>query len=304
MTSRRAFTLIELLVVIAIIAILVALLLPAVQQVREAARKTQCSDHLHNVAVALHSYESSYKCFPIATEGINDLGNVAASKARWGWHARILSYVEQKPLYDSLNVGNVPFPAAGATGTDQVIEVYRCPSDTGPEKNNARGDYPLCNLIGSAGADWSYTNSNGATLTAVAQGMFESFRRVRFQDLTDGSSNTIAIGERMWEQKGVTTQPSAGIWLGQRDVNSPYTIRPVWDNVAYETGAYSINTTSGIRPSGAFSSKHPGGAQFALGDAKVTFISENVDSAAAMTAQPGVFQLLGQRNDGQPVKVP
>ena len=132
LTSRnRGFTRIELLVVIAIIAILVALLLPAVQQVREAARKSQCQDHLHNIAIALHDYESSFKMLPAGSARNNPAGACGGNSA-WGWAAAILPYNEQKPLYDQLNVGSLALYQVLGTPAESLTTPRRPTGDCGP----------------------------------------------------------------------------------------------------------------------------------------------------------------------------
>ncbi|MFV0442268.1 MAG: type II secretion system protein, partial [Planctomycetaceae bacterium] len=108
--GRRGFTLIELLVVIAIIAILVALLLPAVQQVREAARKSQCQDHFHNLVIAMHSYEGTFKGLPLAVAA----NNTGHGPSVW---VHVLPFIEQKPLYDRIAGTNWPMAWwLGSTG--------------------------------------------------------------------------------------------------------------------------------------------------------------------------------------------
>ncbi|MEZ6055736.1 MAG: DUF1559 domain-containing protein [Planctomycetaceae bacterium] len=127
--KRRGFTLIELLVVIAIIAILVALLLPAVQSVREAARRSQCQDHLHNIVIAFHNYEGVNKGLPMSA---------TSTGPEWGWGARMLSFVEQKPMFDQLNVNRSPFNNALQNQFQLLqtgMDIYRCPSDTSDETN-------------------------------------------------------------------------------------------------------------------------------------------------------------------------
>ena len=129
---RAAFTLIELLVVIAIIAILVAILLPAVQRAREAARRSQCSNNMKQVGLALHNYHDALKRFPpgYVTSG-------AQADVGWGWLAKLLPYVEYESLYDqvALNFANTALAdAASAVRTDLVrtdVSAFRCPSDDG-----------------------------------------------------------------------------------------------------------------------------------------------------------------------------
>lgn len=133
----RGFTLIELLVVIAIIAILIALLLPAVQQAREAARRTQCKNHLKQIGLALHNYESTHNTFPpgcvsiptstwsgVSNDGIQETG------PGWGFFAHILPFIDQAPLYNSINFNIAITAASHATQRRTIIAPYRCPSDT------------------------------------------------------------------------------------------------------------------------------------------------------------------------------
>ena len=194
--SRRGFTLIELLVVIAIIAILVSLLLPAVQQVREAARKTQCQSNLHNIAIAFHSYEANYKGLPPAiipdyhrwkptawTSGAATSPLKSSTpdnlKVQWAWSAMILPFVEMKPQFDALGVGrrsgqealdgafaNAPGQADPAA-TQVFISpapLFICPSDDGPYGfNNGGGN----RCVQSPPGNTAYANtSNGNLFTA------------------------------------------------------------------------------------------------------------------------------------------
>jgi prepilin-type N-terminal cleavage/methylation domain-containing protein len=210
---RHAFTLIELLVVIAIIAILVALLLPAVQQVREAARKSQCQDHLHNLGIAIHNYEGTYKFLPQSSSVAG--GNVPVPGcATWvfgtglSWRYKILPMIEQKPLYDQINPSvhalqtcgpMIAIPAAIYT---TQIDVFLCPSDPTPvvqsdwnfnagrmmagtnyaAASRARADRNHGELPTGAPAD----TADMGPLSRVGMPM---------AGFVDGSSNTILIGE-------------------------------------------------------------------------------------------------------------
>ena len=339
--SRRGFTLIELLVVIAIIAILVALLLPAVQQVREAARKSQCQDHLHNIAVAIMDYEVTYQFLP-AGSGINNPAGKCNANSAWGWAAAILPFNEQKPAYDALEVGRVPlYDALGVVAKEDImrqqIDVYACPSDNSPETNQGlrakngsthnRDWNASCatnptqfwtgtaNYVGVAGHK---TLGNGNADGCLGARVYRAI-----SDISDGTSNTLLIGERDQEC-------SAGTWVGVRNTNGSGQkgANYVLGNTFQAINGVFTGVTSGARDTKTciygFSSKHPGGTQFALGDAKVTFLSENIDSRdlyctnngatcdhqnrdrlsdnAGNTA--GVYQRLGDRRDGIPVSVP
>ncbi len=344
---RQAFTLIELLVVIAIIAILVALLLPAVQSVREAARKSQCQDHLHNLVLAIHSYEGAIGVLPpsmgLASGGGNGPG--------WGWGAFILPQIEQKPMFDLLGVstnglGQVLGDANRRELLLTPLELFRCPSDTAGETNQGLtvkrpqpGPGPLrhdpnWNGTGApAGfypATANYVSNAGHKALGNADNTGPMFRNssVRMGEIKDGTSNTIFIGER-------DEEAGAGSWIGapnpgrqaigSRTVNANVFLKP---NFPYQGTADQwadlVGDAVGPPDIGhaifGFSSKHPGGAQFGFGDGKVTFLSENIDSALRVcnnAATPvcnqnqqlryfeiGVYQRLGNMQDGHPVKVP
>ena len=122
------FTLIELLVVIAIIGVLVALLLPAVQMAREAARRTQCTNNLKQIGIALHGYHDVHNTFP-SGGWIAVSGQPATQNMNTGWSASVLPWLEQRPLFDSLNLSVVYDNPANSTATYTVLQVYLCPSE-------------------------------------------------------------------------------------------------------------------------------------------------------------------------------
>ncbi len=352
--KRRGFTLIELLVVIAIIAILVALLLPAVQQVREAARKSQCQDHLHNLGIALLNYESSFKVLPPLCIGDHINTNHAHrpnlwsttntgdnTRGGWSWGAMLLPFIEQKPLYDTLDVrGRYASEAidlwgnpAIAQGFQTPMDIFRCPSDNGPDVNTNAGRQiagvtnttaratVLSNYIAINRGHRIGTTDQGDEVfnvrtvlidgTANRTGCFVVDAACKLALVTDGMSNQLLLGERAWNYMGAnnvivqalagnalvaggtngTNGDSRGTGTGPTDVGGALGLCPINQKVAY-----SPNPNLNAEAQTGFSSLHAGGAQFVLGDGKVTFISENIDLA--------VVAALARKNDGQPVRVP
>jgi len=190
---RRGFTLIELLVVIAIIAILVALLLPAVQQVREAARKSQCQDHLHNLVIAVHNYEGAFKMLnPRCTgTGTNTAG---LQRLRMSGFYSLMPFMEQKPLYDQLVTLNLE-PWNGNALYLESLDILNCPSEpqgTNPPNAGAtrgRNSYVFCggdNLMRARSANTAVV----ADSVLESRGAFTTLRTYRMADILDGTSNT------------------------------------------------------------------------------------------------------------------
>jgi prepilin-type N-terminal cleavage/methylation domain-containing protein/prepilin-type processing-associated H-X9-DG protein len=204
-SGRRGFTLVELLVVIAIIGVLVALLLPAVQAAREAARRSQCQNHLKQIGLAINNYHSVHHCFPPGR-----LRTLVDGQGRcFSAYAHLLPYLEANSLFQQINFNaNPDDPAANGIALGQTIPYFLCPSDShqilqsnvvsGVIVNSAVHNYPL-----NTGTTYplSPRNPGGVPVTGV---FFEN-SAVGFRDLLDGSSQTVCISETVKAEAGGPT---------------------------------------------------------------------------------------------------
>jgi prepilin-type N-terminal cleavage/methylation domain-containing protein len=191
------FTLIELLVVIAIIAILIGLLVPAVQQVREAANRTQCGNNLKQIGLALHNYHGVYKRFPSGYL-CQPQANPNYTAPGWGWAAQLLPYLEQGNLYRQINF-NLPVEDPSHRGIrTTVLPLFVCPSDSGTGVYTVTSDAntPLADVATNSYAACHGTGPDIEEELDDFNGMFSRNSRIRIADVTDGTSNTIALGER------------------------------------------------------------------------------------------------------------
>jgi prepilin-type N-terminal cleavage/methylation domain-containing protein len=265
---RRGFTLIELLVVISIIGVLVALLLPAVQAAREAARRTQCQNNLKQLGLAANAYVTSGDAFPIGyIAWTNPPGGAAPG---WAWSAALLPQLEQNPIFNAMNV-NLPidFPD-NATVRMAALAVYVCPSD----RNT--GAFSLTSQItgGTVQVQTTSYAANGGTATATSSnGMFTVNKSVRTKDVKDGMSNTFLVGER-------------GSFLVQNS----------WAGALGDgrggVEVLATTSTTGPNPANAnpagFCGSHTGLTQFAMADGSVHGIKATIN--------PTVYQALSTRN--------
>lgn len=191
-TNRPGFTLIELLVVIAIIAILVSLLLPAVQQAREAARRTQCKNNLKQIGLALHNYLDVNRYFPPSF--VSDISTgVDTSGGEWSVHARLLPYLEQANLYHSANLSLSYSDPANAGIATQRVGSYLCPSEINDRQRTSSGvavHYPISYAFN--GGTWRvWTNNSGQG----GDGAFFPNSKLGTRDFTDGTTNTLCFSE-------------------------------------------------------------------------------------------------------------
>ena len=295
-TARRAFTLIELLVVIAIIAVLIGILLPAVQKVRAAAARIRCANNLKQIGLALHQYHDSHSALPPALQedGYPYIG--------LSWMGHLLPYIELQNLWrkaqadfqvEPWGVYNPPHTGMGA-----VVPLYVCPANSRTQ-------------ISFDGIPYAFTHYQGVNGTDLYQfdGVFYTNSAVRFGDITDGTSNTIMVGERpnvakddyswgFWygdpgqTVEGIGWTGSTGVVLGTREINT-WGADPESD-FNCPPGPYSY-VPGDIRNNCDmfhFWSMHSGGANFLFADGSVRFIPYSAGK---------ILPLLATRSGGEVV---
>jgi prepilin-type N-terminal cleavage/methylation domain-containing protein/prepilin-type processing-associated H-X9-DG protein len=289
---RPGFTLIELLVVIAIIAILIGLLLPAVQKVRDAAARIQCQNNLKQIALAAHNYHDSYQRFPPAINipGEEQFGwPVAPDLNRWyGLHMALFPYYEQDNLRKNL-VNNVPNPqykncnGPNSVGA-QVVKILVCPSDSAM-KNPPVGQYGiyyfgLTSYGGCSGTSATTTSGN----QSLKNGIFYMNSSVRMLDITDGTTNTLMFGERSRLNLPATGSSQAlGGWawanfFAQED-NTMNASEPIEGMRVHDLNQFGSQHSSGLI------------SNFAFADGSVKSLQKSISIVT--------FQRLAARNDGQ-----
>jgi len=259
---RRAFTLIELLVVIAIIATLIALLLPAVQQAREAARRSQCKNNFKQLGLATHNFHDTYRHFPWGSRNVTVNGvNLKGSVFFW-----ILPYLEQKNLYDMANF-SIDTSVNGLRAARHLITPFLCPSDA------TGGDHILDNnwTLSSYEMNW--------------QVFREENTEQQFRDITDGTSNTILYGETLQRCGGAEGAITYGtLWahtLNQNIVQwTPVFAGGAQGSTTMLTGTtlvpQNVSRKSDCDPFNSVASNHTGGVHVALADGSVRFVSSSI----------------------------
>jgi prepilin-type N-terminal cleavage/methylation domain-containing protein/prepilin-type processing-associated H-X9-DG protein len=308
--GRAAFTLIELLVVIAIVGVLMGLLLPAVQKVRESAARAQCVNNLHQIALALHDYHDAQQSLPPGYFAALPYVDGATDTAPgWGWAAFVLPYLEQGPLFGQLNFTQ---PIPNSPAIQAVVKLYLCPSDQYPP-----GAFPVHDGFGNTlclAGPTSYAACCGSdasdTTAPTGLGVFYRNSRIRLTDITDGTSQTILVGERAWANANGTWAGAVPDGVIQRGASNPCqpNIPGAWYPAATLVLAHAHGNNPMVDADGSagmddYSSKHPGGSNFAFADGSVHFIfsmpSDNPDgSYPPLDLQ---FQALGTRAGGEVV---
>lgn len=288
---HSGFTLIELLVVMAIIGILVALLLPAVQQAREAARRVQCRNNLKQLGLALHNYHDVQRSFPpgVIHGDYRGSGSPWAGSGRlefgWGWTVSVLPYFEQSAITNQLDLSSTRFPFGGVFAENGNVEFPRtvlplllCPSapgvrvlDVGTRLNRERILWARTDYLGVA--DSTNAWQNALEQTYRGNGLLFNHSSVRFGHITDGTSNTLFVGEGTSQTTNDTKRPGARWYWASHNItdlhagiNGPGTVP-----------ADSITLTTGRPPGPGFASYHTGGAFFLLADGSARFVSDSTD---------------------------
>ena len=291
-TLRAGFTLIELLVVVAIIAILIGLLLPAVQKVREAAARMSCSNNLKQMGLACHSYHSALNCLP---PGYTATAAYPGTAPGWGWAAYLLPHLEQSPLASQINLA---LPAEGQPAVQTVLKVFLCPSDPVTPAPFAVTDAAGAAICLAAPSSYAATVGDDASEVddLTSNGVFYRNSAVRLTDITDGTSQTVMIGDRAWAD-------TKGIWAGV-PTNSvaragatnpwPAVTGPGQCLVLVHNNWINIKTDAdgGLDD---FSSKHVNGVNLLFADGSVRFVR----SITADGPERRAFWAMGTRSGGE-----
>jgi len=327
--SRRGFTLIELLVVIAIIGVLIALLLPAVQAAREAARRSQCTNNMKQIGLALHNYHDVQGSFPLGWTTYAPFDTACAIPAHnQTMFAAILPQMEQSTVWNAVNFA---FPAGSSSGALYLgvlpgsvqstaygtkINSYICPSDSrnpAPAQNVAAGvnnAYSQSSYAGNAGTwdifRWWYGCAGSPTRWIDPTGPFGQDYLFKLADMRDGSSNTILVGETSRFKNDPDTnfnEWNRGAWFGSAlgsrlQVLALTGVKINANPVQGDVPAASYNTDF-YRPQNelmgqfGFRSQHPGGANFLMGDGSVKFLKD--------TTNMNTFRAVGTAAMGETV---
>jgi prepilin-type N-terminal cleavage/methylation domain-containing protein/prepilin-type processing-associated H-X9-DG protein len=305
--NRRGFTIIELMVAVAIIAVLVALLLPAVQQARESARQLQCKNHLKQLGLAMHTYHDSLRVFPFGFDEREAL-----------WSAMILPQLEQSNLYSTLiwaehGLGNWNDGGPNMIACQTLIPVFRCPSMPVAEHIDNSGiparvpiSYRACSSSNAASDDVGTIPSHvypkvALELTSGLNGMFFGCSSTRISQITDGTSNTIMIGETATDplsrhdEQALDTwafaAPQTGTWLCIPGVTGGTEFSEGLGSCISRINARNAVGIPGVMIELSFGSYHSGGANFAMADGSVRFINDSIDM--------NVYQAMGSIGLGE-----
>ena len=292
MKSRRAFTLVELLVVIAIIGVLIALLLPAVQQAREAARRMQCTNQQKQLVLALHNYELAFGVYPPGRLSCDGSCSPQNGPGTSGF-VLLLPFLELANLYEQF----APY-GPGSSYPDSLPEsvlmtrpaAFVCPSSVMQETFETGGKKWATASYAFVSGHWGPSQGIGARVKEGNSGMFVYRDAYGNRDAIDGLSNVMFVGE---VRNGDLTNHLNRWTIGSRHLDC---LRSTENPVNTPPGQGVTTAPYGEEYNGAFGSRHPGGANFGFGDGSVHFISETINL--------DVYKLLGQRASGSPKAFP
>jgi type II secretory pathway pseudopilin PulG len=290
--------LIELLVVIAIIGVLIAILLPAVQQARAAARRTQCRNNLKQIGLALHSYLEAHRLFPPgSTSDVEQGGWIANPQRRHihSWLSMILPGLDQSPLYGRIDFSVSSMHANNQPAAAHVLQVFRCPSYTGPDFSPAAvytrfsPKYATTNYVAMGSSDVGHIYGENSGLFAP-DGTIYPLSSTGPRDVTDGLTNTVVVVE--------TRESEMSVWI---DGGTAAVVALPYDPAngpTYAGSKISLNfhpyfNYTNPRAEYGPSSMHEGGAMHMLGDGSVRFISENIAAS--------VYVALATRNGNESI---
>jgi prepilin-type N-terminal cleavage/methylation domain-containing protein len=289
MQRRLAFTLIELLVVIAIIGILLALLLPAVQQAREAARRTQCRNNLKQVGIALHNYHDQFRLFPpSSTNDVEQGGWIANPLDRHlhSWASLLLPNLDDGNLYNSIDYNVSSLHPNNRAAASTIVPTYRCPAYSGPDYSSDANytrfgnQYAIQNYVAMGASDVGHIYGQNTGLFQP-DGTIYPLSSNGARDVKDGLSNTILIAETREERMMVWIDGGTAAVVARRydDTNSPTYAGPEI-SLNYRPYFDYDNPFSEWGPS----SRHVGGAFHLYGDGSVHFISDNISADVYVAA--------------------
>jgi len=300
---RRAFTLVELLVVIAIIGVLVALLLPAVQAAREAARRMSCQNHMKQVTLGAHNYHDTYGQLPAGCIVSNGLG----------WHVFILPFIEQGNLYDKFDfISAGDHMANGGVGRGQLgltkIKTYLCPSSQAekmmlpdppnnvhsPDLINGQSPYTTHYYVNMGpkgvsvdGNTYELNSPSGSQGGFAQQGVCDIQSKYKLKDITDGTAFTFMLGENSVHRPKDGSRFRNWVRGCQNATDHICGCRNIVNSINFP------NVPS-VTPFNDYSmgSHHPGGANFSMSDGAVKYVSQSVDL--------GVYKSTSSRNGNEP----
>lgn len=301
-STRKGFTLIELLVVIGVIAILTALIVPAVQQARAAARRTQCRSRLKQIALAMHNYHDVHRVLPV-----NYMTNEFSALDRGtSWMQMILPFIERENLYESIRFGDDLTDPANIQAAETSVTLFHCPADTHDGtldfRANVPGRWGVTNYKACLGANWAWGEFSPVVTSAgrnagdtdgldkctgiICRGAWGPTWSARFADVRDGSSNTFALGESVPEWCRHTWWYWPNGVLGTCAVPLNFKTEP--DLQFANEGDWFHNYS--------FMSRHAGGGHFATMDGAARFVSDSIDR--------DVYRGLATIQGAEPVQSP